>query len=97
MVLELADQYFVAGLEEGGTPALRDKVDRLRSAADEHDFARVGGIQKPAHLLARFLKQLGRAGAQTVDPAMHVGIVGAVVIGDAIDDRARFLSAGTGI
>src|SRR5205823_2891032 len=35
MVFELTDQYFVAGLKEGRTPALRHEVDRLGRTADE--------------------------------------------------------------
>src|ERR1700757_1268916 len=94
MMLEHADQYLIAGLEERRPPALCDKVYRLGGVAYEDDLPRVGGIQKTPHLLARFLKQLGRAGAQTVDATMDVGIVGPVVVGDAVDHRARFLSAG---
>ena len=97
VVLELADQYLVAGFEEGRAPALGDEVDALGRAAHEDDLARVGGVQKRPHLLARLLEQLGRAGAQPIDAAMHIGVIGAVVIRDPVDDRARFLRAGAAI
>ena len=97
VVLELADQHLIAGLEEGCAPALRNEVDALGRPAHEDDLARVGGVQKRPHLLARLLEQLGRAGAQPVNPAMHIGIIGTVVIRDPVDDRAWFLRAGAGI
>src|ERR1700732_5284651 len=97
MMLELADQGLVAGFEEGCAPALRDEVDALGRSAHEDDLARVGGVQKRPHLLARLFKQLGRAGAQAIYAAMHIGIIGAVVIRDPLDHRARFLGAGAAI
>ena len=47
MVLEVADQYLVAGFEEFRPPALRDQVDRLGGAAHEDDLARVAAFRKP--------------------------------------------------
>src|SRR5438477_91079 len=97
MMLELADQYLVAGFEEGRAPALRDEVYALGRAAHEDDLARAGGVQKRPHLLTSLFEQLGRAGAQPINAAMHIGIIGAVVIRDAVDHRARFLRAGAAI
>src|SRR6516165_3177387 len=97
MMLELADQYFVTGFEVGRTPALGDEVDPLGRAPYEDDLALIRCVQKRADLLARFLEQLGRPGAQPVNPAMHVRVIGAVIIRDPVDDGARLLRAGAGI
>ena len=94
MMLEDADQHLVAGFEERRPPALSHEVDRLGGVAHEDDLARIGGIEKTPHLFAGFFEQLGRAGAQTVHSAVHIGVVRAVVVGDAIDHRARLLGAG---
>src|SRR5215469_3613908 len=97
MVLQLAYQHLVAFAQKSRAPALSDKIDCLGRATHKDDFAAVGGIEKPADLVAGFLVELGRACAQPIDAAMHIGIVGAVVLGDAVDDRTRFLRAGGGI
>ena len=78
-------------------PALGDQVDRLGGAAHEDDLALVGGVQEDAHLFARLLEAVGRAGAELIDPAMHIGVVGAVELGDTIDHRTRLLRAGARI
>ena len=50
MMLELADQDLVAGLEKSRAPALRDEVDRLGGAAHKDDFACVGRVEKARYL-----------------------------------------------
>jgi hypothetical protein len=97
VVLDIADDDLVAGLQVRRPPALGYQVDRLGGAAQEHDLALVGRIEKPPHLLARRLEMVGRALAQLVDAAMHIGVVAAVELGDAVDDLARLLRAGAGI
>ena len=67
--------------------APRTKMISLTSAA----------LRKARVPLARFLELVGRALAQLVDAAMHVGVVAAVELGDAVDHRRRLLRAGAGI
>src|SRR4029077_4721536 len=74
-----------------------DQVDRLGGAAHEDDLALVGGVEKGAHGFARLLEPVGRARAQLIDAAMHIGVVVAVELGDAVDDLTRLLRAGAGI
>ena len=97
VMLDIADHDLVTGLETGRPPAVGDQIDRLGGAAQKHDFALVGRVQKRTRFLARLLEPVGRAGAQAVDAAMHIGVVGAVELGDAVDDGARLLCAGAGI
>ena len=91
VVLETADDDFVIGADVLPTPALRDQIDRLGRAADEHDF--VGGrrVQKAAHLLARPLVGVGRAGGEFVRGAVDVGVFVLVEIFQRRDDRRRLL------
>src|SRR5260370_27925562 len=96
-MLEVADHHLVAGLQMGGAPALGDQVDRLGRAAHKDDLALVGGVEEGTHGLPRLLEPVGRARAQLVDAAMHVGVVVAIELGDAVDDLARLLRAGAGI
>src|SRR5580692_11113136 len=96
-MLELADQHLVPGFEEGCAPTLSDEVDALGRSAHKDDLARVGGVQKRPHLLASLLEQLGRAGAQSINAAMYIGIIGAVEIRDPVDHRAGFLRAGAAV
>src|SRR5215472_3200457 len=97
MMLQYADQYFVASLKERRPPGLGDKVDCFGGVAHEDDLARVSSIQKTSYFFACFLEKLSRAGAQAIDAAVHVGVVGAVVVGNAVDHCTRFLSAGARI
>ena len=97
VVLDIADDDFVAGFEAGRAPALRDEVDRLGGAAHEHDLAVRGGVEQGPRLLARLLEPVGRARAEPIDAAMHVRVLGAVELGDAVDDLTRLLRARPGI
>ena len=97
VVLDIADDDFVAGFEARRAPALRDEVDRLRGAAHEHDLAIRGGVEQRPRLLARLLEPIGRARAEPIDAAMHVRVLGAVELGDAVDDLTRLLRARPGI
>ena len=73
VVLDIADDDLVAGFQVRRAPALGHQVDRLGGAAQKNDLALVGGVEEGAHLLARRLEMVGRALAQLVDAAMHVG------------------------
>jgi hypothetical protein len=97
MVLDIADHNLVAGLHISRAPAMGDQVYRLGRAAHKDDLALVGGVEKRADLFARLLEPVGRARAQLVDAAVHVGVVAAVELGDAVDDLARLLRARPGV
>jgi hypothetical protein len=97
VMLDIADNDLVAGFETCRPPALGHQIDRLGGAAQKDDLALVSRVQKRTRFLARLLEPVGRAGAEAVDAAMHIGVVGAVEIGDAVDHGARFLCAGPGI
>src|SRR6516165_9881318 len=94
MVFEFADQYLVALTQKCRTPALRDEVDPLRRVAHKDDLATVGGVEEAAHLVSRFLVELGRTRAQAINAAMHIRIVRTVIFCGAVDDRTGFLRAG---
>src|SRR5579863_1723897 len=97
MMFEVADDDLVAGFDKGRAPALRDKVDRLGRAAHKDHLALVGGIEESAGLLAPELKRIGGTLAELIDPAMHVGIVATVKLGNAVDHHFRLLRAGAGV
>ena len=52
MMLEFADNDFIARADVLATVALRDEVDCLGGAADENNFLRIRRAEKLANLLA---------------------------------------------
>ena len=80
------------GREARTREALRDEVDRLGRAAHEHDFLGVARVDEAAHVLARAFVGFGRALAERVDAAMHVGVIVLVVARDRLDHGARTLA-----
>ncbi len=95
VVLHGGDEHFVASADVDAAVGLRNEVDGLGSAADKDDFARVGGVQKFPHRLARRIVRLGCAHAERVNAAMNVGVHVVVVIRDGIEDNLRLLRSGS--
>ena len=94
VVLEARDDDLVAGGEPRAPVRLGDEVDRLGRPADEDDFRGRGRVHEAARLLARALVQRGRLLRQRVHAAVHVGVMGARVVRDGVDDRRRLLRRG---
>src|SRR5215469_9340268 len=84
-MLELGDQDLVARLEERHAPGIRDEIDCLGRAADEDDFVGRRGVEEAPDGFARALVAVGRTRRQTINAAMHVGVIAAVEFGDAVD------------
>src|SRR5258708_13030682 len=97
MMLEVADDNLVAGFDEFRGQALRHEMERLGGAADKDDFVGAASVEEGAGSLARLLEMIGRALAQLVNAAMHIGVVATVELGNAVDDARRLLRAGAGI
>src|SRR5215469_13435806 len=96
-MLEFTDEHLVALAQKGRAPALRDEIDRFGRVAHKDDLTAIRSVQKPPNLVPRLLVKLGRTRAQSVNAAVHICVVGAIVIGSTVDDRPRLLSAGGGI
>ena len=65
-----------------------------RRAAGKNNFVRTSRAQIGRNPLPRVLVGLGRAGAQFVQPAMHVGVVVLVIMPERSEHRARLLRGG---
>ena len=91
VMLQMADEDFVAFLDIGAAPALRDEVDAFRRAAHEDDVAHGRRVEEAAGFFARGLVGVGGAGRQRMGGAMDVGVLVLVEIRDPLDHRLRFL------
>ena len=89
VVLHLGEQNHIAGAKKFSAPGLRHEVDALRRSAREDDFVRACRAQIIRHALARSLVSFGRARAQFVQTAMHIGVVVFVIMPQRLDHRAR--------
>ena len=91
VMLHLRDEHLVAGTHVRSSIRGGDQVDRFRGAPDEHDLARVGRADETRHRFARLFVGRGRALAEAVHAAMDVGVLGGVVMSQAVDHRLRLL------
>ena len=97
MMFQLGNDHLIAGAQERGTPGVSDQIKCLGGAADEDDLGVVRSVEKPSNRVPRSVVTIGRSGAQTVDAAMHVGIVGSVELRQSIDHRTWLLRACRGV
>ena len=91
VVLEMGDHHLVALLHVAPAPGLGHEVDRLGRAAHPHDGVVRRRVDESAHLLARRLEGVGRAGGQRMRGAMHVRVLVRVEMRQPVDDRLRLL------
>jgi hypothetical protein len=77
VMLQFADDDFIARADVFAAVTLRDEVDGLGGAADENDFLGVRRAEEFADLFAAGLKQFRRARGQRVRGAVDVGVVAA--------------------
>ncbi len=94
VVLELAGEDRVAGVQVLQAPRERDQVDRLGRVAGPDDLGALARVDEARHLRAGGLEGVGRAGRDLVHAAVDVGVVVLVVVDQALDHRARLLRAG---
>src|SRR5581483_5161302 len=91
VMFHLGDEDLVAWADARAAERGRNEVDGFRRAADEYDFARVGGVEEPPYAFARRIVGLGGFDAERVDAAMDVRVFLGVVPHQTIDDRLRLL------
>ena len=94
MMLHHGRENFVTRLEVGFAPTARHGIDRGCRALREDDFLRLAGIDELPDLFAGLLILLGTALAESMNSAMHVGVVVLVDAGDSIDHLPGPLRAG---
>src|SRR5260370_41173793 len=82
------------GAEKFSAPSLRDQINALGCAAGEYDRVSARRADEIGHALPGFFIMLGRARAQCVQAAMHVGVFMFVITSDNIEDGARLLGGG---
>ena len=92
VVLHLGQDDGVAAVDVGPAPRVGDEVDRLGRVAGEDELVAVGGVDEPGDPDTGRLVGRRRLLADRVDPAMDVGVVLAVVVGDRVDDDAGLLA-----
>ncbi len=97
VVLHLGQDDLVAARDIAAAPRVRDEVDRLGGVPREHDLVAVGRVDEPGRLDPRRLVRRRRLLADRVDPAVDVGVVLAVEVGDRIDHDARLLARRRGV
>jgi hypothetical protein len=93
VVLHGGDENLVARLDESLAVTVCDQVDGLGGSANEDDFALICCAEEPLHLHARGLVGRGRARAEQMHGAVHVGVVGHVVFTQGLKHGARLLSS----
>src|SRR5947199_8392726 len=72
-------------------PSLSDEIDALSRSPRENNFLSACGADVIRDPLTRFFVSFGRARAQRVQSAMHVGIVVLVEFPQRLDYRPRLL------
>jgi len=93
VVLQVGEDDEIPGSDVRATPGVRDEVDRLGGVLGEHrllDSRTQPGRDRRASALEG-VRGLHR---QRVHPAMHVGVVVGVMLGDRVDHRLRLLRRG---
>ena len=94
MVLEMRDQDLVVCAELRATETLCDEINGLRGAAREYDFAAARRVYEFPELITRALVRIGGAMAESVDSAMHVGVIVSLVCRDRVDNDCGLLCRG---
>src|SRR6185295_15313056 len=91
VVLELGRDDLVAGAEPRPAPRAGDEIDRFGRPAHEDDLARRLRVDEPLDRRPRGVVLGGRALAERVDPALHVGVLVLVEPRQPIEDDPRLL------
>ena len=91
MVLEVRNDDFVPTLQSRTAETLRHEIYRGCRAARQHDLAARIRIDERGNLVPRAFKRFGRAAAEFVDAAMHVGVIVPLVIRHRVDHGGRLL------
>ena len=91
MVLHFREQDDIVGANEFSAPRLRDQIDALGRAAGKHDLLCIGGPEIIRDPLPRSFVGFGRARAQLVQAAMHIGVGVLVILPQNFEHRARLL------
>ncbi|MNZ77355.1 hypothetical protein D3C78_958920 [compost metagenome] len=94
MVLQGAEDDFVPRLELAHPPALGHQIDRLGGAAGPDHLMAAGRVDKAGDRLAGCLEGAGGAAAQGMGGAVHIGIVGPIVVSYGVQHRLRLLGGG---
>ena len=91
VVVHRRHHHGVARAHVGAAVGARDQVQGLGRAAREYDALGRPGVHEPRDLRTRGLVGLRGADRETVRPPMHVGVGGAVVVGDGGEHRLGLL------
>ena len=96
MVLHHRDDDFVTRLQHRAE-GMGHQIDGRGGAVGEDDFIRAFGVHEPSHLRPGNLVVFGRHLAEMVGAPVYVGVLALVGPGHGVDDRPRFLGAGSAI
>ena len=94
VVLDGGDDDLVARPDPRAAVARGDQVDALGGAADEHDLARIGGVEEALDADARLLVGLGGLLAQEMHAPVHVRVLQRVVGDERVDHGLGLLARG---
>ena len=94
MVLQPRNQHAIPRLQVRRTPAVGDQVDRLGGAARPDHLAAARAVQKSGQRIAGGLEAPRGTIGERVRPAMHIGMLAAVVVRYGVDNGVRFLCGG---
>ena len=94
VVLQGAEHYLVSRLKLAHAPALGHQIDRFSSATGPDHLATVRRIDKAGNRLAGGLEGTCGPAAQGMGGAVHVGVVGPIVVRDGIQHHLGFLGSG---
>ena len=94
MMLHGRDEDFITGPNVASAETGGDEIDPLGGAADENDFARLGGIQEALHGNTGLFIFLRGQLTEKMNAAMNVGIFLAIESIQGVDDKLGFLRCG---
>ena len=94
VVLQPGKQHAIARFQVRRPPAVGNEIDRLRRAARPDHLAAARAVQESGQRIAGALEAPRGAIGERVRPAVHVGVVAAVVIRYGVDNGIRFLRGG---
>ena len=97
VMLESANQNFVACFEELATVTPRHQIDAFGGAAGEYDFVFGFGVDELGHVLAGGFECFGGAGAQAVYAALYGTVVLAVKVVHDVDHAVGLLRGGRAV
>jgi len=95
VVLQGAEDDLVPRLELAHSPALGHQIDRLGCAAGPDHFPAVRCVDKAGDRFPGCLEGAGGTAAQGMGGAVHIGIVGPIVVSYGIQHRLGFLGGGS--